>query len=307
MESSLTVSKPAVRSTVTLQSKEGDQERHRNLTTTSQPPDGSVTAFHLSGWRVGAVCAAICGFISLAVNCGVAGWLFMRHAHSIDARVVVLQGSCRKVRNLNLWVHLAINALSTLLLGGSNYCMQCLVAPTRGEIDKAHRIGRWLDIGVPSLRNLRFMTMQNQILWTMLALTTLPIHLMCVPSAEKTGRFTNSDRYNSAFYSSIGTTSYEIIFATEDFIQGAKPNLAYPRPPQYGLDDDFSRIQADVVSWDRFSNLECIQVYATDLQTEKRNVVVVTSNRTENGSSILDYRWCDWYSNIINSYNPYSW
>ena len=48
----------------------------------------------------------------------------------------LLDGNCRTTRNLNLWLHLAINVLSTLLLGASNYCMQCLASPTREEIGK---------------------------------------------------------------------------------------------------------------------------------------------------------------------------
>ena len=63
-------------------------------------------------------------------------------------------GSCKRTRTLAFWIHLAINVFSTLLLGASNYSMQCLSAPTRGEIDKAHSQGIWLDIGVPSVRNL---------------------------------------------------------------------------------------------------------------------------------------------------------
>lgn len=47
-----------------------------------------------------------------------------------------------------------ITVLGTLQLGASNYSMQCLSSPTRQEIDKAHSQGIWLDIGVPSLREM---------------------------------------------------------------------------------------------------------------------------------------------------------
>lgn len=58
-------------------------------------------------------------------------------------------------RNLSLWLHLVINALSTLLLSATNYAMQCLSSPTRKEVDKPHRHYIWLDIGVLSVRSLR--------------------------------------------------------------------------------------------------------------------------------------------------------
>lgn len=60
--------------------------------------------------------------------------------------------NCHTTKDLSLWLHLAINVLSTLLLGASNYCMQCLTSPTREEIDKAHGQHVWLDFGVPSVR-----------------------------------------------------------------------------------------------------------------------------------------------------------
>ena len=68
---------------------------------------------------------------------------------------ILWEGDCERVRQINVGVHLVINLLSTTMLSSSNYCMQCLSAPTRNEVDKAHAHGIWLDIGVPSLRNLR--------------------------------------------------------------------------------------------------------------------------------------------------------
>ncbi|OJJ82358.1 uncharacterized protein ASPGLDRAFT_531052 [Aspergillus glaucus CBS 516.65] len=57
--------------------------------------------------------------------------------------------------------HLVINILSTLMLAGSNFTMQCLCAPTRKDLDRAHQSNRWLDIGAPSIRNLRSIPNSN--------------------------------------------------------------------------------------------------------------------------------------------------
>lgn len=65
------------------------------------------------------------------------------------------QGECSKTGKISTGLHVIINILSTLLLGALNLCMQLLAAPTRSEIDRAHKEFVWLDIGVPSLRNLR--------------------------------------------------------------------------------------------------------------------------------------------------------
>jgi hypothetical protein len=73
---------------------------------------------------------------------------------------------------------LLINALSTILLSASNYTMQCLSAPTRSEVDDAHSTGKWLDIGVPSVRNLGRIARKRVILWWLLGASSLPLHLL---------------------------------------------------------------------------------------------------------------------------------
>ena len=90
------------------------------------------------------------------------------------------EGSCDKSKAIGLWLHLGINALSTLLLSASNYTQQCLAAPTRSEIDAAHARRRWMDIGVPSVRNLFRIKLERTCLWIAIGLTSIPLHLMYV-------------------------------------------------------------------------------------------------------------------------------
>jgi hypothetical protein len=45
--------------------------------------------------------------------------------------------SCSSVKSLNLWLHMAINIMSTAVLGASNYCMQIIVSP---HVDRTHRL-----------------------------------------------------------------------------------------------------------------------------------------------------------------------
>jgi hypothetical protein len=87
--------------------------------------------------------------------------------------------SCAQAKTINTGVHVLINVLSTILLAGSNYCMQCLSAPTREQIDEAHRQSRWVDVGVPSIRNLFYTASRgNLILWLLLCFSSLPLHLL---------------------------------------------------------------------------------------------------------------------------------
>lgn len=102
----------------------------------------------------------------------------VRQYGSTNGVGLIFEGNCDTIKSLDRWLHLLINLLSTGMLSASNYCMQLQAAPTRGAIERAHRDERWLDIGVPSLRNLRYISNWRRLAWVLLALSSLPIHLM---------------------------------------------------------------------------------------------------------------------------------
>lgn len=102
------------------------------------------------------------------------------HGTEGDGDGTITEGTCSRIKNLSLWLHLAINILGTVLLAASNYCMQILSAPTRGEVDKAHQKKKWLDIGVPSIRNLFEIKKRRAYLWLFLGLSSIPLHLLLV-------------------------------------------------------------------------------------------------------------------------------
>ena len=56
--------------------------------------------------------------------------------------------------------------------------MQCLTAPTRTDIDEAHAKGRRLDIGILSVRNLGSIGVKRVLLWSLLGLSSVPLHLL---------------------------------------------------------------------------------------------------------------------------------
>ncbi len=131
------------------------------------------------GWRVGAAIAVVTAGVALIINISIGAWALNNPERRSGALLVELfQGDCKKVANMNTWAHLAINALSTVLLSGSNYCMQCLIAPTRDDINRAHKKQKWLDIGVPSVRNLGSIGPGRAVLWWALALSSIPLHLV---------------------------------------------------------------------------------------------------------------------------------
>lgn len=129
---------------------------------------------YLTGWRFGATNCAVAASAVFLINliitivCSTFG----------DRKGTLYSGSCEIVGRINYGLHILINVLSTVLLSSSNYSMQCLSAPTRKDIDIAHARGKWLDIGVLSIRNLRCISRKRIILWALLGLSSLPLHLL---------------------------------------------------------------------------------------------------------------------------------
>jgi hypothetical protein len=146
------------------------------LSTTSVEREGNGTG-SWEGWKL---CARLCVLVVAAVlvlNITVTAWAALRFGLS-GGIGTIHRGTCTSIKHTGLWLHIAINVLSTLLLGASNYYMQCLCSPTRSEVDKAHRRRTWLDIGVQSTRNLTKIRRLRMILWLLLAASSIPLHLM---------------------------------------------------------------------------------------------------------------------------------
>jgi hypothetical protein len=91
-------------------------------------------------------------------------------------------------------IHIFINALSTLLLAASNYTMQVLSSPTRKDIDKAHAKYGHLDIGVLSTRNLGRIPRRRLLLFTLMGLSSIPIHLLYVLCRQWKQDLTNKEQ-----------------------------------------------------------------------------------------------------------------
>lgn len=97
---------------------------------------------------------------------------------SVEAVGLLYKGDCNTVRKLNLWLHLLISVLSTLMLSASNFCMQVQSAPTRANIDAAHSKGSWLDIGLHSPRNFIYVKGWKRVSWLILGITSVPINML---------------------------------------------------------------------------------------------------------------------------------
>jgi len=135
----------------------------------------SRRAARFSGWRGGLVACITCTAFVLLLNLILAvvaatAW------NPTGGIATAFTGDCETASRFTTAFHLVINILSSLLLGASNYTMQRLVSPTRSEIDKAHARKKWLDIGMPSVRNLPSIAKSRVAFWVLLGLSSMPLH-----------------------------------------------------------------------------------------------------------------------------------
>ncbi|KAM7210200.1 hypothetical protein V8F06_014414 [Rhypophila decipiens] len=166
-----------------------------------------------SGWRrtaaintalVTVVCAILAATLirSVALSGG-----------SVERSLVFYQGSCTDSGRLNLVLHLVINIISTAIIASSNYFMQVLSSPSREEIDKAHRRLHSLEIGVPSLGNIGYISRVKAALWLLFLLSSVPLHVV----------------FNSAvFATDYQGAQFFMAMATEDFVGGGGGGHDYP-------------------------------------------------------------------------------
>ena len=122
--------------------------------------------------------------------------------HVSDGTGTLFKGDYAKAQTLNTGVHMVINGITTGFISASNYTMQCLAAPSRSEVNKAHSKGIWLNIGVPSARNLRHISIYRMILWCVLVVSTLSVHLM----------------WNSVVFSTLQNNTFMVIGALRDML-----------------------------------------------------------------------------------------
>jgi hypothetical protein len=157
-------------------------ESHNEMSSETWPEvRPSWKKIHTTGWRFGVISCALATISVFTLNLIFMLWAVGRHESGVNGNQILYQGDCNTVHKLNSVVHIFINVFGTTLLSCSNYCMQCLSAPTRKEADSAHQnkgLTGWVDIGVLSIRNLRRIDRRRVVLWLVLSLSSLPLHLL---------------------------------------------------------------------------------------------------------------------------------
>ncbi|EHA28141.1 hypothetical protein ASPNIDRAFT_189221, partial [Aspergillus niger ATCC 1015] len=194
-----------------------------------------------------------------------------RHDQRTMSSATIYKGSCDRTKAWTTGLHLLINVLSTIVLGASSYCMQCLTSPSRVDVDRAHGQRVWLDIGVASVRNLAWADWPRRTLWLVLLVTSIPIHLM-----------------------------YAIVLASANFDFDRPPahyNSSFEECFESNTAMSMSTFYADLPSFDNLTREECIRRYAMDFPTDLGTLILVTSNLTAANQRL---QWIYWGNSVAN-------
>ncbi|KAL5355932.1 hypothetical protein BJX96DRAFT_171126 [Aspergillus floccosus] len=211
-------------------------------------------------WTVGAL--LLINIILTAVAAGIA---YRKNGTHGFVSASLYQGKCSVSKNWATGIHLVINILSTIMLGASNYCMQCLASPSRAEVDNAHRQRFWVSIGIPNIPDLLLHGKgRRRVLGFILLITSLPFHLI----------------YNSAAYYSLGPSEYGVVLAQADSFDIPTPLHEADRT-KCSNDARFNiTLLADGVAQDklkRLSKQECVDRFAQDYVSGQRMLFLMAN------------------------------
>jgi len=147
----------------------------------SNPSDNEQTS-QSAAWKRSLVAGAPACVMVFLINLSITIWSITLPEGSQNGtqtgRRILYEGSCSTSSTLSIVLHLIINIFSSILLGASNYGVQCLSAPTRADVNQAHETQVWLDIGILSFRNLRKVSVKRATLWWLLVFSSVPLHLL---------------------------------------------------------------------------------------------------------------------------------
>ncbi|RAL08825.1 uncharacterized protein BO97DRAFT_397376 [Aspergillus homomorphus CBS 101889] len=257
--------------------------RSRRYTRARRPPGQE--------WMQGAL---FCAYIAMGIaganvifTLVAVGIAYSRPSHARSfSRFQLYHGHCNRTSHWATGIHIVINIFSTALLTASSHAMQCVCAPTREDVDQAHKQRRWLDIGVVSWRNFRIMNTKRKILWILLLLSSTPIHML----------------YNSVVYASIVTYNYGMLLIpndlspTEPLVQANYPNQFYTAvgsTPEIVLTEIFNG------TFMNMTNEECLNNYDVQYNTQLSTLIFVAERRYFNNESSLS-ALMDGYTSIYD-------
>ncbi|KAJ5155144.1 hypothetical protein N7492_007947 [Penicillium capsulatum] len=170
--------------------------------------------------------------------------------------IPIYEGKCTVANRWSTGLHVIINILSTWLLAASNYVMQCLNAPSRADLDRAHAQGRWLYVGTWGFKNFQAMDWKRKTLWAF---------------------------YNSVVFPSISTQQYGPVLIPHTFAQTDSLLRDNDSEAHRELADwvgyNATELHAEIFNgtMKKMSRRDCAKRYSKEYNTDGGTVMVVTN------------------------------
>ncbi|KAE9373243.1 hypothetical protein N431DRAFT_226530 [Stipitochalara longipes BDJ] len=169
--------------------------------------------------------------------------------------------------------------------------MALVNSPSRDEINTAHQRHKWLSIGLLSPRNFFGVSKEKAILCIILALSSLPFHLL----------------YNSVIFASLSANDYYWAVVTESFLTGqafnltaaqgevsffdlySPDNITFGGPTEQQVLNAYTGMQLNASSYDRLDTADCLKTYSNRLLVDRRDLILVSSDQNSTNSILAFY------------------
>ncbi|KAK2024434.1 hypothetical protein LX32DRAFT_99545 [Colletotrichum zoysiae] len=187
--------------TNSISTAEAHDDLERMLPANEKRRPDSALGRMSSGWRAGVALNIVIGFLILvvAIVCLV---LALVVVGMIRGESRLFEGDCAAARDVKIGVFAAINVITVVLLATANYVFQVLSSPTRAEVDTAHNERRWLHIGIPSFRNLPFISKPRVVMAVIVLLAAVSTQVI----------------YNAVIFSTQTAFAHQVVFVTRGFL-----------------------------------------------------------------------------------------
>lgn len=244
-----------------------------------------------SGWRSGVMLNLVLIVIIL-----IAGFICLVVAETRTAFTLgymdIFAGSCSTARSINWGLHAAINVAVVTLIVGANYVFQVLSSPKRSEIAGAHETKKWLEIGVPSVRNFTHIGRGRAVLAVVLLAAAVATQIMCVFSHTLVLLWSFTKllrRYNSIIFISETGFDYNLIAVESSFITGSDFSNSTDDNSANLTRNELLDLQ-ELAGQNELTNLSttaCIDVFGAVFNNEYQNILLVVFDESSSSNSLI--------------------
>ncbi|RSL38930.1 hypothetical protein CEP53_014455 [Fusarium sp. AF-6] len=202
----------------------------------------------MAGWRGGVAANVLLALLILVASI-ICLALAAAKGHISTNISSLMEGKSTQVEGIGRGILAVVNIFGIILIAGANYVFQILSSPTRAEVDNAHENREWLDIGIPSVRNLSLISPTRATLSAVILVLAVISQVI----------------YNGLIITSHSAPVTDLRLVSKSFIDSQDVKAL----------SLLTRIEAD----------ECISVFDNAFQTDYRSGLIVTKSGSSKISS----------------------